>query len=180
MASRLAAVDRWRPREPLRHLEAGPPRQRPSSAGTALTKGVAGRKIRAAPGCESGFGTPPGPPRTPPLFPDRAAERRHFSAELGGSAHSSRRTERPLIAGCLAHQSAPATAVQRSPYIHRVMYCEVTSRAGRPDPKEGRGYGCPGRRIDVPPDLGAGLAARSDRDPGWSGHHGPLQALIPG
>ena len=27
---------------------------------------------------------------------------------------------------------------------------------------------CPGRRLAAPPDLGAGLAVCSDRDPGWS------------
>jgi hypothetical protein len=42
-----------------------------------------------------------------------------------------------------------------------------TSPAGRLDPAGGRGSSCPAGASKFP-DLGAGLVARSDRDPGWS------------
>jgi hypothetical protein len=77
-------------------------------------------------------------------------------------------TERLSITVCLARESAPATALQRSPYIPGEIYREVTSPAGRPGPVGDRGYSRAGRRIDVLPDLGVGLATRPDRDPGWS------------
>jgi hypothetical protein len=97
-------------------------------------------------GCGSGFGNaPPGPPRKPPSFPDRCGRKRGGS---GGTAFAVR-----FPVGTTAG---------------------VTSPAGRQAPAQGRGYGGSGRRIDVPPGLGAGRAVRPDRDPGWSPCPKPL------
>jgi hypothetical protein len=67
---------------------------------------------------------------------------------------------------------SPIGPLQRHYNVHRISLAKSTARLryprGRLDPAGGRLCRCPGRRLEVPADLGVGLAACSDRNPGWS------------
>jgi len=67
---------------------------------------------------------------------------------------------------------SPICPLQRYYNVHRIFLAKSTARLrhprGRLDPAGGRVCGCLAGASEFPPDLGAGLAARSDRDPGWS------------
>jgi hypothetical protein len=109
------------------------------------------------------------PGRRPRSLIAAAGNAGHSFAELRMFRPAFKMTERPLIAVCLARQSAlAATALQRSPYIPGETYREVTSPAGRLDPAGGRVCGCPGRRPKFPRTSAPAWPPAFDRDPGWS------------
>src|SRR5205823_3408499 len=114
---------------------------------TGLTK-EPGRVVRSEQprGAEADPETPPGAtPGRPPSLPDRCGRKRGAS---GGTAIAVRFPLR-------------TTAGLRHPQVDKPRH-------------EAEGTAAQAGASTFPPDLGAGLAARPDRDPGWSPCPKPL------
>jgi hypothetical protein len=144
-----------------------------------LPRNSAGRRIRAAPGVRKRIrNAPPGPPRTPPSFPDRRGRKRgHSSAELR-MFHPALQDDREAVNRGLPPHSTLCNGITTFTVDSWRNPPRGTSAAGRLDPAGGKGYSGPrpAHRRSLRSSAPAGpptLTATQD------GRHGRLPASRP-